>query len=160
MTDSPLTLFCLVDGEVASNAFPVSTSTTTLVGELKDLIKTSKSSKFNDVASDKLNLWRVSIPVVSANEHKPIVLNEIDSPTELDPTDDISDVFDEKPPKNTIHIIVQRPPPVRAPIPARVSTPLSGRFSNDTRPGTRLSSMDPRKPEEPISKPQHGSLAY
>ncbi|KAG0345653.1 hypothetical protein BGZ54_005466, partial [Gamsiella multidivaricata] len=36
-------------------------------GELKDLIKTKKSPRFNDVASDELTLWRVSIPVADDN---------------------------------------------------------------------------------------------
>jgi hypothetical protein len=49
-------------------------------------------------------------PSVPANKHKPIVLNEVESSTELDPTDDVSEFFDKPPPKKTIHIIVQRPP--------------------------------------------------
>ncbi|KAF9113508.1 hypothetical protein BGX30_006927, partial [Mortierella sp. GBA39] len=87
----------------------------------------------------ELTLWRVSVPVVPADKHKAIVLNEFDSATELDPTDDIADVFPDKPPKKTIHIIVQRPPPVHTPIPARVSSPLPGYLSDGSRPGTPLS---------------------
>ncbi|KAF9321817.1 hypothetical protein BG003_010841 [Podila horticola] len=115
MTDNSLNLICLVDGEATSNAFSVKIPSNDSVDDLKKLIKTEKSVAFDDIPANKLTLWRVSIPVVLANKHNPIVLNEIDSPTELDPTeldptDDISDVFEDQPPKKTIHIMVQRPP--------------------------------------------------
>ncbi|KAF9580471.1 hypothetical protein BGW38_002878 [Lunasporangiospora selenospora] len=121
MTDIPLTLFCLVDGESTSNAFPVLASTTTTIRELKELIKTKKANRFQDVDADELTLWRVSHPVIAIHKHQPVLLNKIDSPTELDPTDDISDIFTEPPPKKTIHIIVQRPPPS---LPYRKAQPL------------------------------------
>ncbi|KAF9342877.1 hypothetical protein BGX26_006681, partial [Mortierella sp. AD094] len=41
----------------------------------------------------------------------------------LKATDDLADVFKEAPPKKTIYIIVQRPPPVQAPVLGRPSTP-------------------------------------
>ncbi|KAG0369044.1 hypothetical protein BGX24_002567 [Mortierella sp. AD032] len=87
MTEARLNLFCLVDGEPQH------------VDDLKKLIKTEKTNQFSDVDADQLTLWRVSIPVVPANKHKPIVLNDVKPSTELDPTDDISEVFDEPPPK-------------------------------------------------------------
>ena len=114
MTDNRLSLFCLVDGEPTFNAFPVGIEVSKTIGDLKELIKTKKSNQFSDVDADQLTLWRVSIPVVVANKHKPIALNEFESATELDPTDDLSDVFEETPPKKTIHVIVQRPPPGNA----------------------------------------------
>lgn len=79
------------------------------IGDLKILIKTEKTNDF----SDKLTLWRVSIPIVAVAKHKPISLSEVDSATELDLTDYISDVFEEKPPKKTIDIGVC--PPQRLP---------------------------------------------
>ncbi|KAF9327744.1 hypothetical protein BG006_009002 [Podila minutissima] len=109
VTDNCMSLFCLIDGESASSIFSVKLSPDDSIGDLKDLIKIEKSPRFDDVAANKLTLWRVSVPVVAANKHKPIILTEIDSAMELDPTDDISDVFEETPPKNTVHIIVQRP---------------------------------------------------
>ncbi|KAG0277967.1 hypothetical protein BGZ97_009804, partial [Linnemannia gamsii] len=109
MTDNLLTLFCLVDGETTSNAFPVEIESSKTIGDLRKLIKTEIPDTFNGVDAKDLALWRVSIPV-AANKHKPIVLNEFESATELDPTDDVSDVFPDKPPKKTIHVIVQRPP--------------------------------------------------
>jgi hypothetical protein len=53
-----------------------------------------------------LTLWRVDQPVIAVNKHNPILLSAIDSLTELDPIDDISDIFPEAPPKKTIHIII------------------------------------------------------
>ncbi|KAF9379757.1 hypothetical protein BGX21_002555, partial [Mortierella sp. AD011] len=79
--------------------------------DLKKRIKAEKSNQFSDVDADQLTLWRVSIAVASIDKRKPVVLNEHDTAIELDPTDDISDVFKVTPPKKTIHIIVQRPPP-------------------------------------------------
>ncbi|KAF9118081.1 hypothetical protein BGW39_001492 [Mortierella sp. 14UC] len=111
MINNRLNLFCLVDGEATSNAFSVEIDPTKTVYHLKNLIKAKKTPRF---------------------------LIETDSPTELDPTDDLSDVFEETPPKKTIHIIVQRPPPVHTSIPARVYTPLSGYLSDGSRPGTPL----------------------
>ncbi|KAG9069626.1 hypothetical protein KI688_010530 [Linnemannia hyalina] len=84
-------------------------------------------------------LLRASDIWKTTNKHKPTVLNEVESPTELDPTDDVSDVFPKTPPKKTIHVIIRRPPSIHAPVPvplhARSSTPLL----DDSRPGTLLS---------------------
>ncbi|KAF9580019.1 hypothetical protein BGW38_003496, partial [Lunasporangiospora selenospora] len=133
MTDRFFTLFCLVDGE--STAFPVSASTATTFGELKDLIKAKKAPEFDDVAADKLTLWRVSVPVPPKKNRKEIWLADVTSKDELDKTDDIADVFPEAPPKKTIHVIVQRPPPqVHAPAPSRSLTPLPGYHSDGSRP--------------------------
>ncbi|KAG0042488.1 hypothetical protein BGZ89_006885, partial [Linnemannia elongata] len=110
MSDNQLTLFCLVDGEATSNAFSVEIEPTKTVDALKNAIKTKKAPEFDNIAADKLTLWCVPIPVVPANKHKSIVLDDfLEAATELDPTDDVADVFSEKPPKKTIHIIVQRP---------------------------------------------------
>lgn len=160
MTDNRLNLFCLVDGETTSKVFPVETESTKAIDDLKKLIKTGKAPRFGDVAADEFTLWRVSVPVVPEKKHSPAVLIEIESPTELGPTDDISDVFEEKPPKKTIHLTAQRPPPgivdtlcsnqhlehelvhcinldiVYARILARASTPLPGHLAGDSRPGT------------------------
>ncbi|KAF8922994.1 hypothetical protein BGZ58_003486 [Dissophora ornata] len=115
MTDNQYTLLCLVDGE--ATPFPVEIESIKTIGQLKKAIKDDNAIAFADVDAKVLTLWRVSIPVAPLNERKSIVLNEFDSAEELDPTDDISDVFHEKPPKKTIHIIVQRPQPA-TPIPS------------------------------------------
>ncbi|KAG0087340.1 hypothetical protein BGZ92_007414 [Podila epicladia] len=107
-------LFCLVSGESTSNAFSVDIDPTKTIGDLKKLIKTEKTStRFDDIADGELTLWRISVPVALANKHRPVIVSNIqsESKTKLDPTDDISDVFEDQPPKETIHILVQRPPP-------------------------------------------------
>ncbi|KAI1292366.1 hypothetical protein EDD11_008793 [Mortierella claussenii] len=111
MADNHIGLYCLVDGVAPSNAFPVDIESTKTIGNLKDLIKTKKAPRFDDVAADELNLWHVSIPVDPTNMHTPIVLNELGLSTELCPTNGVSTIFAVQPPENTINIIVQRPPP-------------------------------------------------
>lgn len=85
--------------------------TTDTIDDLKDAIKVKKTPKFDDIATDELTLWRVSVPVIAAEKHEAVVLHTLHSKEELLPTDELSDVFKETPPKKTIHIIVQRPPP-------------------------------------------------
>ncbi|KAG0195380.1 hypothetical protein BGX33_003474, partial [Mortierella sp. NVP41] len=84
---------------------------TKTIGDLKDAIKAKKTPRFDDVAADELILWRVSIPLVPKKDRKDLSLGDILSKEKLDETDDLSDVFLDKPPKKTIHIIGQRPPP-------------------------------------------------
>ena len=89
MDNNSLTLFCLVDGEATSNAFSIKIPSSGTVDDLKDLIKTKKVPEFDNIAADKLALWRVSIPVIAAYKHNPVLVSTIDSSTELDPTDDL-----------------------------------------------------------------------
>ncbi|KAF9991340.1 hypothetical protein BGZ79_004650, partial [Entomortierella chlamydospora] len=122
MSGDLLNLFCLVDGEPTSNAFPVSISRTSTVGELKKIIRTEKSPEFDDIAADKLAVWRVSIPVVPDNrltrrtlrltngkaEILPANLGLAEpDPIELDPTDVPFDIFQEKSPQNEVRIFVR-----------------------------------------------------
>ncbi|KAG0247773.1 hypothetical protein BG011_000951, partial [Mortierella polycephala] len=139
MTDNRLSLWCLVDGKPTSKAFSVKIASDDTVDGLKKLIKAESAVEFKDVDANDLTLWRVSITVVAEDKHIAILLNEIDSKTELVPTDDLSDIFEDNRPKKTIHILVQRPPLVHAPISARVSTPLSDHLSDESRPGAPLS---------------------
>ncbi|KAG0329894.1 hypothetical protein BG000_011897 [Podila horticola] len=140
MTNHRISLFCLVDGLPQPEHFPSTPRSQTLLAISNASSRGIKHPTFNVIAPDQLTLWRVSIQVVPANKHKPIVLNENDSPTQLDPTDDLSDVFsDQTAAQKTIHIIVQRPPPIHAPLPARVPTPLSGYLLDTSRPGAPLS---------------------
>ncbi|KAF9924400.1 hypothetical protein BGZ67_009274 [Mortierella alpina] len=136
MTNNLLTLFCLVEGEATSQAFSVDIDKAKTVDHLKELIKNKKTVDFEHVDANNLTLWRLAHPVIAANKHRTVLLNAIDSQTELDPADDISEVFEQQPPKKTIHIIVH---PVHAPVPIRASTPLRGHLSDDSRPGTPLS---------------------
>jgi hypothetical protein len=92
-----------------SNAFPISTSTITTVGELKDLIKAKNTIDFNDVDANKLILWRVSVAITDDDE-VPILLDSLDEKKKLGSATRLSKVFPEEPPEETVHIIVQRPP--------------------------------------------------
>ncbi|KAF9276720.1 hypothetical protein BGZ88_001564, partial [Linnemannia elongata] len=60
MDTKPLTLFCLVDGEATTNAFPVEIESTKTIGDLKELIKTEKTNDFSDFDAEKLTLTRLS----------------------------------------------------------------------------------------------------
>ncbi|KAF9376201.1 hypothetical protein CPB97_010991 [Podila verticillata] len=110
MTDNRLSLFCLVDGEAASNAFPVNIMPSKTIGDLKDLIKTKKAPRFDDVAADELTLWRVSIPD-DDDEDLPISLGSVPEKKKLKATSKLSKVFDTELPEDTIHVLVQRPLP-------------------------------------------------
>ncbi|KAF9349932.1 hypothetical protein BGX26_011839 [Mortierella sp. AD094] len=109
MTNNLLSLFCLVDGEATSNAFPVEIESTKTIGHLKDLIKAKKANNFHDVDADDLILWRVSIPDDDDDE-QPILLENVPERKKLKATTKLSKVFDSELPEDTIHIIVQRPP--------------------------------------------------
>ncbi|KAF9115634.1 hypothetical protein BGX30_006203 [Mortierella sp. GBA39] len=115
MTRKRLSLWCLVNGDPISKAFELATPSAETFGQLRSTIHLSKPIWFKDLEVEDLTLWHVSIPIVLANKHRPILLNEfLESATEVDPTDDVSVVFPKTPPKKTIHIIVQRPPPAHA----------------------------------------------
>ncbi|KAF8903756.1 hypothetical protein BGZ58_006582, partial [Dissophora ornata] len=88
---APLMLFCLVNGEPASNAFKVKADVNWDVSDLKAAIKAEQTPAFDDITAHNLVLWRVTIPVIAGNIHEPVLLNEIDPKTELIPTDDLSD---------------------------------------------------------------------
>ncbi|KAG0321433.1 hypothetical protein BG000_003238 [Podila horticola] len=113
MADTLLTLFCLVDGEVASNAFSVEIEPTKTIDGLKKLIKAEKSPEFNDVVATELTLWRVSIPITDDNDEVPIKLNNVTNKDKkkLGHATRLSKVFVEGLPEETVSIIIQRPPP-------------------------------------------------
>ncbi|KAG0015829.1 hypothetical protein BGZ81_011501 [Podila clonocystis] len=111
MTDNRLSLFCLVEGESSSVAFPVKTSSADTVGDLKNLIVNGdQAPAFKDVASKDLTLWRVSIPI--EDDEVPILLNNVThkDKKKLGPATRLSKVFPEELAEETVHIIVQRPP--------------------------------------------------
>ncbi|KAG0324110.1 hypothetical protein BG004_003545 [Podila humilis] len=111
MAYNPLSLFCLGDGEPLSNAFPVEIEPTKTIGELKDLIKLKKSNRFHDVDADELTLWRVMIPDKDDDE-TPILLDDVyeRDKKKLRATNKVS-IFGANLPEETIHVIVQSPPP-------------------------------------------------
>ncbi|KAF9084950.1 hypothetical protein BGX29_002255, partial [Mortierella sp. GBA35] len=97
---NPLTLFCLVDGEAATNAFRVEIESTKTIGDLKKPIKVEKAPRFDDVAADDLSLWRVSIPDDDNDDEILVVLDVKDKDKKkLKATRELSEVFPDKPPK-------------------------------------------------------------
>ncbi|KAG0080939.1 hypothetical protein BGZ92_000406 [Podila epicladia] len=128
MDNNPLTLFCLVDGEATSQAFPVEIESTKTIGSLKQCIKTDKTPRFDDVAADELTLWRVSVPITDDNDEIPILLSSVTSnKKKLGPATRLSKVFPEELPEETVHILVQRPPraPITSALPNNQSLPAS-----------------------------------
>ncbi|KAF9180525.1 hypothetical protein BGZ50_006168 [Haplosporangium sp. Z 11] len=100
--------------QATTNAFSVKVPSSDTVNDLKEPIKNKKLVDFEHVDANNLTLWHVAHPIIAANKHQSALLNAIDSLTELDPTDDIADVFTETPPKKTIHVIIRRPSSVHA----------------------------------------------
>ncbi|KAG0167291.1 hypothetical protein DFQ30_006200, partial [Apophysomyces sp. BC1015] len=100
-------LFCLIDGELLKNAFPVEIDSTSTVGHLKDAIKLKKSNFFKDVDADNLTLWLVKIP--EDKEGSAIKLGELDEKEELTrPRKTMTALFP-TPPDELTYILVQRP---------------------------------------------------
>ncbi|KAF9318936.1 hypothetical protein BG006_003073 [Podila minutissima] len=132
-TSRILNLFCLVDGEAPSNAFSIKIPSDGTVDDLKDLIKTKKSPRFDDVAPDELTLWRVSF-LVTPSKRKESVFLDPNTAKELDPMDDIFVVFKDMIEKS-VNVIVQRPPP-------QVHAPVAAHPSDSSRHGLPLSAPD------------------
>ncbi|OAQ27464.1 hypothetical protein K457DRAFT_636312 [Linnemannia elongata AG-77] len=106
-----LNLFCLVDGQSTFNAFPVEIESNKTIGDLKDLIKGQKTPRFDGVAANELTLWHVSIAADDDDDDGlPVLLDSVPEKKKLRVTHELSDIFNEKPAKRMIHIIVQRPP--------------------------------------------------
>ncbi|KAG0232440.1 hypothetical protein BGW42_008158 [Actinomortierella wolfii] len=112
MTHNPLSLFCLVDGEATSNAFPVviKPTKTKTIGDLKELIKAKKPNRFHDVDADELTLW--SVTIADSDDMTPILIDKVPKTEKKKrrATTQVS-VFGAALPEDTIHVIVQRPPP-------------------------------------------------
>ncbi|KAG9062301.1 hypothetical protein KI688_005215 [Linnemannia hyalina] len=53
MSNNPLILFCLVDGEATTNAFPVEIESTKTIGDLKEVILAKKTNRFHDLIMTK-----------------------------------------------------------------------------------------------------------
>ncbi|KAF9583839.1 hypothetical protein BGW38_008356 [Lunasporangiospora selenospora] len=104
------TLLCFVDGEPASNAFPILMESNEAVSDLQDRIKVQRPDAFANINAEQLILWNVSIPVTLETKHKPIILGEIESPTKLNPTDGFRHVVNWGLSRERIQILVQQSP--------------------------------------------------
>jgi len=103
-----LNLFCVVSGELTSNAFKVKIENNADVTDLKEAIKAKNPATFEHVDAKDLTLWRVSIPP-SDDDELPIVLDTLNSDkTKLTPRTRLSTLFPEGLDDNT-YIIVERP---------------------------------------------------
>ncbi|KAK3836317.1 MAG: hypothetical protein J3R72DRAFT_203497 [Linnemannia gamsii] len=136
MTDSRINLFCVADEETLSNAFPVENESSKTTGDLKDLIKAKEAPRLDDVDANKFTLWQVSVPI-NGNDNNNLSVLLVNVPDKdrkkLGPATRLSKVFPEDLPDETVHLIVQRPPPVYSPILAREFTPL---FDRSKQSGT------------------------
>ena len=105
------TIFCLVHGEPATNAFPIEIDENKTVGTLKKLIKSEKENDFHDIDANKLRLWSVSIPVNDTSALEELVLenDKNNGVQELLPVKKIKNIFPDEPADEHIHIIVERP---------------------------------------------------
>ncbi|KAG0258557.1 hypothetical protein BG011_003224 [Mortierella polycephala] len=104
-----LFLFCLISGELASNAFPVKISSDETVGQLKKLIKTEKPNALEGIDAKDLVLWRVTIPVNEYDEDEIITTDKVDAKRLLKGTETLSKAFKDGAPGDTIHIIITQP---------------------------------------------------
>ncbi|KAF9189705.1 hypothetical protein BGZ51_009346 [Haplosporangium sp. Z 767] len=86
MTDTLLSLFCLVGGEATSNAFSVKIPSSDTVDDLKNLIMTKKVSRFDDIATDEPTLWHVSIPDEDEDDEQPILADKTSEKKKLKAT--------------------------------------------------------------------------
>ncbi|KAG0219388.1 hypothetical protein B0O80DRAFT_429098 [Mortierella sp. GBAus27b] len=107
---SDLLLFCLIDSESCSTAFPINIPSTATVHELKKAIKEEKPINFSTIDADKLVLWRVTVPL-NDNDSQ-ISLRDIEHKSRPLPVAFLSSLFPDDPEKEAIHIIVQQPPQV------------------------------------------------
>ncbi|KAF9312833.1 hypothetical protein BG003_005869 [Podila horticola] len=115
-----ITLLCLLDGEATSHVFDIDINPAKSVAHLKDLIKAKKTIDFHDIDSDKLTLWRVSISSPDDDDDNfSILLENVPDKDKkkLKSSTKLSKVFEMDLPEETIHVIVQRPPPEGRPRP-------------------------------------------
>ncbi|UZO27873.1 uncharacterized protein OCT59_021426 [Rhizophagus irregularis] len=104
-------LGCIVLGE--KNAFPVDFDTGKTIGHLKGAIKEKKSVAFCNTDANNLKLWKVNIPESKKQEiYEGIDIKVKFGGEELDSDlKTIGHVFEEQPPSEHIHILVQLPTP-------------------------------------------------
>ncbi|KAG1893517.1 uncharacterized protein F5891DRAFT_985860 [Suillus fuscotomentosus] len=106
-----LKLNCIVLGDNPRRIFPVDIERTEIVGDLKEVIKDKKRPEFDHVATDRLELWKVDLPINEMIEQN---LNNLtlDPMKSLSPVDEMVEIFPDAPPRKYLHIIIQCPPAV------------------------------------------------
>ncbi|KAG0277974.1 hypothetical protein BGZ96_002590 [Linnemannia gamsii] len=111
MPETPLTLFCLVNGFTTSDSFSVKLASNGTVDDLKDLIKDKIPGILEGIDAKDLTIWRVSIPDKDDDDETPIKIDNVpeSEKKKLRATNKVS-IFGAALPESTIHVIVQPPP--------------------------------------------------
>ncbi|KAI1311546.1 hypothetical protein EDD11_003462, partial [Mortierella claussenii] len=108
MAANTLTLFCVISGGLASNAFPVQISSDETVGVLKNAIKANQTPAFDNIDANDLVVWCVTIPVDEDADDEIITAAKVNAKRLLKGTATLSRAFNDLK-KDTIHIIIERP---------------------------------------------------
>ncbi|THH10324.1 hypothetical protein EW145_g1403 [Phellinidium pouzarii] len=117
MSGKIITLFCYIyrrnDEPSHKRVFQVEIDNTKSVDKLKEVIKAKKPSVFGHVEADNLRLWNVEIPSKNNAVFKERLAAYIKNDHKLDedmtPSDELCDVFPDRLPKNSVHIIIREP---------------------------------------------------
>ncbi|KAL3660868.1 hypothetical protein V7S43_014270 [Phytophthora oleae] len=114
-------LFCAIVGE-AGGAFDVNIDADASVSALKRAIKEEKPNDLKDVDANKLQLflakngvaWLPSNDIAVVSMRSGSIPRQIEDLLceEINPADDIGDVFGSDPPKKVVHVLVVIPPQV------------------------------------------------
>lgn len=76
MSNNGMQVLCLVDGKCTDQRFMIRAPSCTSVEDLRGIIKYKISPEFDKIAQNKLNIWRVSVPIPEDGE-TPISLKNI-----------------------------------------------------------------------------------
>ncbi|KAG8220282.1 hypothetical protein J3R82DRAFT_1376, partial [Butyriboletus roseoflavus] len=100
-----MTLTCWVHGDTIDNVFPVETSSTKTVGDLKTVIKNKNQEDFREIDARFILLYKASIPW---GEDTPEILDgwKLVPKDRLPSIAFLSDIFPDHPLQRHIHIIV------------------------------------------------------
>ncbi|KAJ8580322.1 hypothetical protein M405DRAFT_778345 [Rhizopogon salebrosus TDB-379] len=107
-------LNCLVSGDEPNHIFEIKIAPTESVSALKELIKEKKKHAFRDVDADRLDIWKVVLPVDETLERN-INNLELDPKKSLSPVAKLLKVFSNLPEEEHLHIVVQGPPVASGP---------------------------------------------
>jgi hypothetical protein len=99
---------CWIQGNHPDHIFPVKIDQTETVGSLKEAIKDKKRHAFQNVDTDKLDLWKVSIPL-DDNLHESLHNLELAEGESLSGWEELLEVFPRGAPRRHIHIILKSP---------------------------------------------------
>lgn len=112
-TANEYTIYCIIHNQEDTYPFPVNIAPNRTVGELKERIKAKKPDDCAGIDADKLNLYQIDVR--DNIQLKDTVREKMSQAPMLLPraTRELSSVYPSTPPKDTIHIAVQLPPPHR-----------------------------------------------